>query len=145
MSSFVVSNETINRVVHLLNRDACGCPKHPGSQYCDDLGNRLWQLNQDATYHRYRKPAELLLERYRWSPRNYTKFEMLKAGQCWLYQTNEDDKFANTLLFVEVKKAVRAMLGHIVDQLPEYEQVPWDAPHNAKLVATAQPSPVRVV
>ncbi len=135
MSAFQVSNETINRVLHLLDLDHCGCVRTLGhSLDYDAKGQALWQLNSDAVNYRYRQSKEPLFEQFKWSPRNYSLFEMLKAGECWRYQCSEGEQFESHNLYSEVSESIRSLRSLIVSRLPEYDAVPWDAPHNQKLV-----------
>lgn len=130
MSSFLVSNETINRVVHFLDLDCCGCSKGNIGKDGDELGQQLWKLNNEATCFRYRHPVDELPP-FRWSPRaNLSLVVMLKAANCWQYQCSEGDQFQNHPLYLRVDKQIEVIQSVIISRLKEYDDAPWDAPHS---------------
>ena len=137
MSSFVVTNATINAIVHLLDLDLCGCPGHklgvkrdtpegPRDQG-DVIGRQLLVLNLRATNARYGQTEQTMAyEQFRWQPKNYKHVVLIKAADCWLYQCAEGDEFTNSDIYREVRGKRDRLCRHIVSNLPEYDSAPWD-------------------
>lgn len=125
MSAFIVSNETINRVVHGMTTDAMGCPRGMSCEAMDALGRRLHAMNAHAVEARYREPCDAITD-YQYRSKNYSKCEMLKAMNCLRYQCTEGN-IPETALYDELCRAIEKLNAAIVDSLPEYESAPWDA------------------
>ena len=132
MSAFLVSNETINRVVHLLDRQSCGRRKngHLIGEAANVLGQQLWELNAQAVGCRYGHAPEQL-EQYAWHGRSYTRIQLIKAAQCWRYQCAEGEQFMMHELYKRVEQKLHGMMGSLIAGMKEYEETPWDAPQNA--------------
>lgn len=125
MSSFIVSSSTINQIVHLLtpNEQRSMMP----DEYYNQLGNELWDLNYAATTERYKHRNDNSGRNvdYLWRPQCYTKLQMIKSAQCWLYQCSEGDQFEKSALYQKVKTAVYNAMFDLVSELPQYDKLPW--------------------
>lgn len=147
MSSFVVSNATINATVHLLDLDAACCPRGSlGMQLLTDSGPRdqgdvwgeqLQALNLAATNYRYahhNEPQDALP--FRWSPKQYDLITMLKAAECWSYQCQEGDQFTNSEIWQRVEKAISQVQSRIISELPQYRDTAWDLEEDRLCIAS---------
>jgi hypothetical protein len=84
-------------------------------------------LNHAAVHCRYpHREANTILRPFRWSPRQYTLLEMLKAADCWKYQCSEGEQFEAAEVYQAVSKASDRMRHRIISDLPEYQAVDWD-------------------
>ena len=132
MSAFIVSQETINRVVHLLDLDSRG---KPGSgrdlpDY-DRIGQDLWNLNTEAVNFRYAHHNDPQpLRRFVFKRQTYSLCELLKSADCWLYQCSDGAQFENHELYQRVEARQNVIVNHVVRELRAYDAAPWDAPDN---------------
>lgn len=117
MSAFIVSEKTMHNVCVALNVNDSPC------EQLDDLGNRLFRLNNEAIFQRYGKREELRL--YRFKPVNPKKIQQLKSLQCLIYQCTEG-KIPETALYHELVERANELAHSIVHDLPEYDQAAWD-------------------
>lgn len=146
MSAHVVSNATINAVVHLLDLDASCCGRGClGVQYetleglkdqGDIWGAQLQALNIAAVDCRYAHRDEpSWAPRFTWSPAQYSLLTMVKAAECWSYQCSEGDKFTTSGIFQQVDKARWLAMNRIIHELPEYDSIKWDLAEDRRCVA----------
>lgn len=136
MSSFVVEKGTIDLIVWALkhaaeitfNRnDDIG----DRDEDLDRVGSELWHLNEKATASRYQLPVpkkpsyvyggSLI---FRQSTQLY-KLRAHKAMSCFLYQCAEGDEFENDAYYKLVKRAQSTLAASIIEDLPEYDSIPW--------------------
>ena len=130
MSAFVISDETMHRVVEafvLYEK----LPSVPASE----LGDMLFEMNFAAMRARYGDTFEP--SDYRHAKREATPAEMFKAVECLLYQCSEGS-VPNTTLYAmaeEVAERLAVKLTGLSDvtaakqrawHLPEVERAPWD-------------------
>lgn len=128
MSSFVVEDQTINRIVSYLWRDRDN--EHIKRQLTlatpAALGEELYRLNLAAVEDRYGDYAAGTMcdLAYRYRPAAATKIEVIKALSCWLYQCAEGDVPSHPLY--QLMDQYRYELAmDIVRALPAYEAAPW--------------------
>jgi hypothetical protein len=131
MSSFIVSDGTISRVVELLDLDTMSMEikrrNSMGGGVGDKLGRELWQLNSAATGWRYStEPDKLPAFKYKPNP-HLTPAALVKAAHCWMYQCSEGE-FEEHELFIRVKAYTQRVESAIVGSLRGYETAEWDAP-----------------
>lgn len=126
MSSFMVSDETMNRVCHAMDKNNLPC------EALDDLGRRLFAMNFRAVCARY-KPEQV--EQMKWDDGQtfvysfrlgYTQFDLLKALDCLIYQCSEGNVPSESL-YAELTATRDALRARIVCELPEYHGAKWDA------------------
>ena len=138
MSSFVVSDLTINRIV-------CGLDTYPNRLYYERivgevgfsiinksgkerLGNALMDLNREAVNQRYPDADEIF------SPCPYrfqqtivgTLMITFKALKCWLYQCHEGN-IPESQLFQAMDRICYQIASEIITRLSAYENSPgWE-------------------
>ena len=132
MSAFVVSDETMHRVVKAFVHTKV----FPNTvRDFNDLGRGLFTMNFSAMHHRYGElndPSQYVFE-----DRAATPAEMWKACECFLYQCTEGDVPQTELyqLTQEVSNKLAVEMTGIADtnqaherawKLPEVERAPWD-------------------
>jgi hypothetical protein len=94
------------------------------SEAADDLGRRLYALNQDALRQRY--GGAVLTPAYRYRATTATRIQQLKALHCLIYQCAEGD-VPETVLFAEMQARAAALEHAIIHELPEYQAAEWDS------------------
>lgn len=120
MSAFVVSNETMNRVVNCPLIEGCD-----SSAAKDQLGNELYKMNAQAVQQRY-KDREQEQPKFRYSPKNYSNIEILKAMHCLRYQCSEGN-VPEQSLYAALTSWIQTLEHEIVCRHPAYEAADWDA------------------
>ena len=127
MSSFIVSEGTMQRVVTAMRRPEGAC------EDADDLGQRLYGMNQRAIGARYKR-TEDFVPSFQWTVRMLPDegdrkgwCELLKAVDCLVYQCGEGD-VPKEALFQELEACRDKLRREIVRGLPEYDAAPWDGP-----------------
>jgi len=141
MSAFIVTDETINKVVSYLYAKANG----PGLQElglstvqkigfdlsdfdnCRSLAEQMFDLNVAAVNARYgRGEAEKfrpLNFQFRFIPSQL--IEVIKALETWSYQCTEGD-IPDQRLYKAMQDLRCELYREAVHQLPEYEAAPWE-------------------
>lgn len=123
MSAFIVSRETLNRVVMSM-AGSSGTTVEEMNQ----LGNRLWRMNHRAVVaaypHRAIEPPDQFEIRLCWS---YTEVERLKACDCLLYVCCEGN-VPDESLYKAVQSHRDDLASKIVRELPEWKTARWDQP-----------------
>ncbi len=138
MSAFLVEDKTINKIVTKL---AVGGDEGWTRRLLSDLGynlldrkdqNRLgWDmfgLNIRAVNMRYKngRAEDFRPLDYKFSIEcNYSKVNVLKSLQCWMYQCSEGD-CDESPLFKTMKDIAYTWACDVVRTLPEYEKAAWD-------------------
>jgi hypothetical protein len=122
MSAFIVSKETINCVASAWYQENRPC------EQLDQIGQRLWKLNERAVNIRYPAGAheESALPEFRYRPKNYKLVQQFKSVQCLRYQCAEGDIPDTSPLFGEMTDLMNTLARKIVDGLPEYDSAAWD-------------------
>jgi hypothetical protein len=139
VSAFLVADSTINRVVTWLKSEVSTshftidqlARKYDidlvSANWDDKLANAMFQLNVDGVNARY---GEGEAEQFR--PLNftykpemyYTRVQVLKSLQCWMYQCCEGD-VPKTKLYRFFEEIENHLALKIVDSLPEYQKAQW--------------------
>ncbi len=98
----------------------------------DEVGRMLWAENVASVAHRYpddtdetRPGHPFDVDRYTYRPYGAyvpTPVEALKAIGCYEYQSCEHPGWRTSVACAYV----RALEQHLIDQLPGYDQAPWD-------------------
>jgi hypothetical protein len=129
MSAFVVREETISKVLCLLDLDNYEL-RSTGKVFGDEadkLGQQLWQLNADAVAFRYQDHAPEVLSEFHFNSSFSVNSvcALLKAAHCWMYQCSEGEQFTTHDLFKCVEEKVQRVESAIVGRLPQYEAAAW--------------------
>lgn len=149
MSSFIVEDKTINRIV-----DFCYWNQYKGSSFissdirhfleriglnelneenCQRLGEKLLKLNLEGFYVRYGNKEDIkkeVFEAIRIYKFEETKKEdreliqIIKSIKCLLYQANEGNTDKKPL-FIALRQLERDLLDSFIHELPEYEKAIW--------------------
>lgn len=117
MSSFLVSSETMIRVVSVMIGDQ-------SCEWADKIGRDLYSLNCKALEARYGEPVDV--PEFHYSPRNYTLLQQYKTCCCLHYQCEEGD-VPEMSLYSQLDHVINSLAHRIVSELPEFQQLPWDA------------------
>lgn len=130
MSAFIVTQDTINRIVTTVTLSRfrfieielaeLGLADHPGV-----LGRALLEMNVDAVNQRYGDNTNPLVLPYRWSPQPVNKIQGYKSLQCWLYQCSEGN-VPQQKLFQVMERFGHLLADEIISALPAYENAEWD-------------------
>lgn len=137
MSAFIVSDATMNFVVNTIQdfdglRSSCFAPfLIHGEVDCDKLGNKLFQLNNDAVSQRYDDHDDNVVDLFHHrsilpASGRAEKCQRLKAVQCLVYQCSEGD-VPETPLFKALDSLSDWLQYDIISSLPEYRVAKWDA------------------
>jgi hypothetical protein len=131
MSSFMVEDRTINRIVthvfnekesHLLYRlKDRGLPATPQT-----LREALARMNRDAVEARYQEQAAEYFpaEDYTYTPETCSPVQLAKSIACYLYQCSEGDVHKSNLFgFVTELQADLAM--DFVRKHPDWDAAEW--------------------
>jgi hypothetical protein len=141
MSSFVVSDHTIERILYPLDNK---CTLHgecrmrrerekvaaffgttPGDpELSQTLALAMLELNCNATGQRY--GTEETAEPFRVSCRRTSLIQSYKSLRCWLYQCSEGDVPESSGLYKLMESISGDRAEEIVSSLPEYDKAAWD-------------------
>jgi hypothetical protein len=136
MSSFIVSDPTINRVVSYLARDKHNASyavrrlreelgiTSAGSELGKELGVLMSALNIAAVSTRYNE--ENAVNDYRFKQVLCTKIQALKSLRCWIYQCSEGD-IPERPLYKIMDEYADSLAWSIINAMPEYDAAEWDA------------------
>ena len=126
MSAFMVSSETMQRVVH-------ACLTYKAFPFCntaadgDKLGARLFEMNRDALNARYGAHADHEPEPFTYRPLgDIPVVHMIKALDCFTYQCSEGDVDRRPE-FATLECLITKLCREIVRQSPDYDRAPWDS------------------
>jgi hypothetical protein len=139
MSAFMVTDETINRVIGWMSwektrsqwfkkkvEDALqiDTSKH---NWEEELGHAMFELNIAGVNDRYgdSEAQKFRALNYRYAPAHGSKIQVLKSMQCWLYQCMEGEVVKKPLYqffdtFIEPH-----LMSSIISDLPEYKRAEW--------------------
>lgn len=145
MSAFIVAPETINAIATAIDMARNDSRQFPSSwvrilekRHCPTkpafLGLAMYALNVDAVSQRYpgdetpdSLPGPIDPKAYEYRPypgSKLTRYAVLKAIHCWLYQCSEGTA-PQTPLFQAIERIGHDLAYAIVSELPEYEKLPW--------------------
>jgi hypothetical protein len=142
MSSFVVSDTTINRIVSAIQQSehattfaytlvSAGLPGATclgWSSYIDrpeHLGAAMRAMNVEAVRQRYGDDELVPTAAYRYESESATPVQALKSLHCLLYQSNEGDVH-ETPLYRWLREVVdRTWMMDLIDTIPAYQRAEW--------------------
>ena len=142
MSCFIVTDETIDKILRGLERASCQKYDYPpapralrdmgeyGALMSDELtafGRELLALNVRAFNARYegRHQEDIPDEPYTFTPgMPPTPIVLYKALQCFLYQCSEGD-VPQDAIYQELSEWRETIADHIVTRSKEYEAAVW--------------------
>lgn len=122
MSSFLVSNETIDNILSQVNSRANYCYS---IEDLSRMGRKLLKMNCLALKYRYNDK----LDPKNWNNYSFTKCfidkcQALKSLRCLLYQCYEG-KVPNTQYFKDWEESSYLLCLDIVSDLPQYIKANW--------------------
>jgi len=145
MSSFIVEEKTINKIVNFLVTCAYSkeefkpCitneinkfgldltynseDKNPDARH---LGQRMFVLNQKAVNFRYKEKGNFELFKFDDSINEYNLMQILKSLQCFLYQCSEGEIMKEPL-FKTLERITNIIKEHIINHLEDYKKAKWE-------------------
>jgi hypothetical protein len=137
MSSFIVSDETINTIASYIGFEAfkdsyverrfkkLGFDIREGWE--KTLASRLLMLNREAIIQRYGKLSdaeEQAVNDFEYISRN--RFQTLKSIHCFLYQCSEGDIPETSELYKLLRELEHRLMHEIIDDMKEYQNAKWD-------------------
>ncbi len=144
MSAFVVSTETMDRVVdgvilaaRLAGKHGQAMDSFAGIRTTDPdartmIGRKLFAMNHMAVNYRYGSLArdtwpldEHQTYTYGTGGKGQSPAALVKAMDCLAYQCAEGD-VPKSRLYKELATAIGLLCRDIVSGLPNYERAPWD-------------------
>lgn len=138
MSTFLVENETIDRILTLIDKRRRKSEwfmellERELSIDCGDviwqtqLGQKMLDLNQLALGYRYGDDELSLRYVFRSAPGLISEVQMFKSMQCWLYQCCEGDIPETSKLYKAFREKIEGQSAiSIVSNSPEYEEADW--------------------
>jgi hypothetical protein len=137
MSSFIVKEKTINRIVTFLDRQnyrtdiLAGRIKRIMEKYhivlnsqrhLDVLANVFLLLNKKGTDYRYDVNNVVTIQKF--ESEKGSNIQVLKSIECLLYQADEGD-IPNTKPFKFLEEVAQALKDDIISNLAEYNKAEW--------------------
>ncbi len=134
MSSFLVSDATINNVLGWLNHrdnrheltlvlEVAGI-EATDPEWPDKLGASMRQLNIDATNARYKdKDSQAAGFEHEWT--NVSAVQAYKSLRCWLYQCAEGDIDSRPLYIVFDYQVSQRIAADVIHALPQFDKAVW--------------------
>ena len=131
MSSFLVSDKTINNIVTGLTSESwidCLMWEYPFKDIMKEdedfnkFGKELINLNYLALNERYNQKIPEI--NFNFEFENSGIIQFYKNLGCFLYQCSEG-KAIKTKLYKDLKKIENALAQKIVSDLPEYDKAKW--------------------
>lgn len=137
MSSFLVSDLTINRIISFLSYYGGWKGDRIKTMFKEEYDYDL--INQDDLnllgIAMLKMNTEALTQRYNDKEKNdisfkhefvkTTIFQALKSLQCYLYQCMEGD-ICKRKFYLDLRKVQRNLESDIIDELPLYKEAEWD-------------------
>jgi len=153
MSSFIVEDSTINRIVNFCYWEHDSILKHEIERQLKNIGidlhkdtedeeidktlrkfgEELLKLNVMAFYVRY-KHIDKIKEEIKEAIKNYVfedtplkdrqQIQVLKSLECFLYQCSEGE-IDKEPLYKTLEEIKNILTSHIINKLPEYEKAIW--------------------
>jgi hypothetical protein len=128
MSAFIITTETMQRVVHAIDKNCTVFGIYPTepTRNLDKIGEILFKMNEHAVNDRYPHFPKQEAPAFRYRPLGIvSKAEQYFAISCLKYQCTEGD-IPETELFKELDK-LHDKLAHIVaGEAAIAAKVPWD-------------------
>lgn len=141
MSSYIVNDETINKVVSYLCSKANGPDPNilwnktkleamgfdlRSQESCAKLAHKMFDLNVAAVQARYGEAEGegFPLPVFAYSFMAATTIEVIKALKAWLYQCTEG-RVPQSALYLAMTEVHCLLCIDFVEQTEEYEATPW--------------------
>jgi len=139
MSAFMVKDQTINRIVTWLKSEVATshytldqlARKYDvnltSEKWDEKLAHAMFLLNCDGVNARYGEgeAEKFRLLNFTYQPEIYfSKVQVLKSLQCWLYQCCEGD-VPKTKLYQFFEEVEKYLAVQIVMDLPAYQKASW--------------------
>jgi hypothetical protein len=143
MSAFIVSDETINKIVSFIDRNLYGNSivssevqralkdfgiekiiSESNEKQLNALANCLLYLNKKAVDFRYNEVNQINLIKFQDEPAS--EIQVLKSIHCYLYQCSEGQQFEESKLYKFIERIRDILESDIIHSLPEYEKAAWD-------------------
>ena len=136
MSSYVVEDATINRVVSFLQslheasmirRELLGVANLITPEGEKELAVKMFALNWEAVLTRYPQsdPDHFRREDFRYSYELATEIQAYKSLTCWLYQCAEGNIPETNALYKAMDRVKDLLANELVTKTPEYEKAYW--------------------
>lgn len=135
MSSYVVDDSTINKIISFLelrtNKEKYYFPTRQIAEYYNTPSKQGWEqlatdminLNIRAVNTRYNGTESVRQFQYQLTL-NTTTMIVFKALECWLYQCSEGGTVMDEL-YVLMEEVKNRLACDIVSHLPEYDKAVW--------------------
>jgi hypothetical protein len=138
MSSFIVSEKTMNNIIYNLFWDhnfknSYGSLLERNGYKTEEDFNRLYTefyiMNRNAIIQRYNEKEGSdyikLPEKINWDNGTLNKFQCLKDMKCLRYQCSEGN-VPDTRLYKFLEELIEAYMSYIIEELPQYNNASWD-------------------
>jgi len=126
MSAFMVSDNTINRILSQITVDDAGrCLGRFAELSIVELGEKMLKMNEEALFQRYGDKAPVEKIKLKTTDTQCSKIQALKSLRCLLYQCSEG-KVPETVLFKSLEKLSDRWALSIINDLDDYANAEWD-------------------
>lgn len=145
MSSFIIQDETINKLVNYfvtcayskeefkpeitreINKFGYDLTYDENEKNPDanNLGQRMKVLNKKAYNHAYNLKGDFGLFRWNEHLTEYNVYQILKSLDCFLYQCLEGD-IPKDKLYITLKNISKILSNHIINHLEDYKKAKWE-------------------
>ena len=155
MSSFIVEDKTINRIVSFCFWENDSILKHEIQRELKNIGVDLWELYESdkqtddlmrcfgeellklnicAFYCRYshiediKKEIKEAIKENKFEDLPYierNRFQVLKSIECFLYQCAEGEIPEHSPLYKALENIANSLKSHLIDKIPEYQKAIW--------------------
>lgn len=98
-----------------------GATRELTRQTANRVGAMLWNENHRSVDHRYNEASDREVYRFKESPITSNLVAVLKAIDCYEYQTCEHDEWEQSEAFA----FCQALRKAVIHMLPGYEEAPW--------------------
>ena len=145
MSSFIIQDETINKLVNFFV--TCAYSKEEYKPYitreinkfgynleydendknpdANNLGQRMKVLNKKAYNNAYKIKGDFGLFRWNENLNEYNIYQILKSLQCFIYQCSEGEIFKDKL-YITLSNIEKILINHIVMNLKDFKEAKWE-------------------
>lgn len=144
MSSFIVDNNTINKLVEYFIKCSYSEEGVKPQVYdileelgyslnykfddtnpnADNLFNDMILLNLKAVNYRYDEKNHLVKNKFK-EVEETNIYQILKSLQCFLYQCSEGEMMKDKL-FIALQKIEEILISDIISHLDEYKKAKWE-------------------
>ena len=145
MSSFIIQDETINKLVNFfvtcsyskeefkpqitqeINKYGYDLNYNQEDKNPDanNLGQRMKVLNKKAWNYKYNKRGDFDLFKQDETLNEYEIYQILKSLQCFLYQCSEGN-IPKDKLYITLSNIEKILISYIVSNLDEFKKAKWE-------------------